>query len=281
MKEKLRKGLFLILALVFVISSAVLLRQFGDNAGGEASYADALAIASGTQLQKEREAPGPETGEPAEESTEPVKLEALWVPAPVADDPLMEEMAAIDLAALREVNGEVLGWIRIPETKIDYPLMQGQDNDYYLNHTWDRQSNSVGSIFLEHRNSSDLTDYNTIVYGHNMKDGAMFAGLHRYASQQYWQEHPYIYIATGGSVYRYEVFASYKAEVDSAAYGLSFHQLKTKANFLRYALEKSNIQTQIIPEENDRILTLSTCSGAGYATRWVVHARLKMVEAWQ
>lgn len=262
------------LAVVFVISTALLLCQFGDNAGGEDAYGDALAIASGTGSREEQE--------PAiTEATEPVILETIWVPAAVEDDPMMEEMAAIDLAALREVNEDVVGWIRIPNTKIDYPMMQGEDNDYYLKHTWDRRRNSVGSIFLEHLSSPDLTDYNTIVYGHNMNDGSMFAGLRRYTTQKYWEEHPYVYMVTDEGVYRYEIFASYKADVESAAYGLSFNQTKTKVNFLQYALEKSKIETQIIPEKNDRILTLSTCSGSGYTTRWVVQARLKMVEVQQ
>lgn len=271
MKEKTRICLFLMLAVVFVISTVLLLRQFGDNASGQDAYGDALAIASGTGSQEEIEETIPET-------TEAVIQETIWIPAAVEDDPMMEEMAAIDLAALREVNENVVGWIRIPDSKIDYPLMQGEDNDYYLKHTWDRRSNSVGSIFLEYLNSPDLMDYNTIVYGHNMRDGSMFAGLHKYMNQTYWEAHPYVYIAIDEAVYRYEIFSSYRADVESATYGLSFNQAKTRADFMRHSLESSVIQTQIVPEENDRILTLSTCSGAGYTNRWVVQARLKMVE---
>lgn len=274
MKEKLRIGLSLVLALVFVISTASLLRQFGDNADGQHAYADALAIASDTQPRQEQAVP-------VTEATEPAQPETVWIPAAVEDDPMMEEMAAIDLAALQQVNGDVVGWIRIPDTKINYPLLQGEDNDYYLKHTWNDQSNTVGSIFLEHLNSPDLTDYNTIIYGHNMRDGSMFAGLHKYAVQKYWEEHPYVYIAVAEGVYRYEIFSSYRAEVESPAYGLSFNQAKTRRDFLQHALENSQIETQIVPEETDRILTLSTCSGAGYTNRWVVHARLKMVAVQQ
>ena len=256
MKEKIRICLLIILAVVFVISTALLLRQFGDNIGGQDAYGAALAIASGTGSREERKPDITET-------TEPVKQASIWIPAAVEEDPRMEEMAAIDLAALREVNEDVVGWIRIPDTKIDYPLMQGEDNDYYLKHTWDGRSNSVGSIFLEHLNSPDLMDYNTIVYGHNMNDGSMFAGLRRYTTQEYWESHPYVYMLTDAGVYRYEIFASYRADVDSVTYGLSFNQTETKVNFLQYALEKSKIQTEIMLGRNDRILTLSTCSGSG------------------
>lgn len=275
MDKKLRKALFAALAAVFVFSTVLLLRQFSDNAGGGEAYGDALAVAMQDAAEaKVPLAPAPDTSG-VQEETIPV-----WVPAPVEeDDPELEKLAAIDLAALREVNADVLGWIYIPGSKINYPLLQGEDNDYYLKHAWDHRKTSVGSIFLEQRSSADLMDYNTIVYGHNMNDGSMFAGLRKFSTQGYWEKHPHVYIVTDAGVYRYDIFAAYKAPVDSVTYGLSFRQVETKATFLLHALENSKIQTEIIPEAQDRILTLSTCSGAGYSNRWVVQARLKMVEA--
>lgn len=272
MKKKTRNLMTLVLVAVFAVSTFLLLRQFRDNAGGEEAYGEALAIASGNSQQDQ-------TQPAVQETTEPTQPKTYWIPAPVEeDDPHMEEMAAIDLAALREVNQDVLGWIRIPNSRIDYPLMQGEDNDHYLNHTWDQRSNSVGSIFLECLNRSDLMDYNTIIYGHNMADGSMFAGLHQYTSDYYWRNHPYIYIATDAGVYRYEVFAAYKADTSSPTYGLSFNQQKTRDAFLLHAQENSVVDTGILPEGNDRVLTLSTCSGAVASDRWVVQARLRMVQ---
>ena len=107
----------------------------------------------------------------------------------------------------------------------------------------------------------------------------MFAQLHRYGENGFREAHPYVYILCDTGVLRYEIFAAYRADVDSVAYGLSFRQEKTRAEFLLHALENSRIDTGIVPEKNDRILTMSTCSGAGYTNRWVVHARLKMIEA--
>ena len=184
----------------------------------------------------------------------------------------------MDLTALQEVNDDVLGWIRIPDTAIDYPLLQGTDNTHYLYHTWDQKSSSVGSIFLEHLNSPDFTDHNTIVYGHNLNDGAMFAELKDFSDEAHWQAHPYIYIAAGGTVYRYEIFSCYRAGLQDPTYGLSFRQETTRENFLAHALESSKLETGIVPPTTDRILTLSTCFGDGSNTRWVVHARLEMVE---
>lgn len=273
MKKATRRLMWLILLLVFVISTALLLRQFSDNAGGDDAYSEALSIASGVHTGAETELP---------EVTEQTTPKSGWIPAPVEDDdPNMEIMAAIDLDALREVNEDVIGWIYIPNSKINYPLLQGDDNEYYLNHAWDHRSTSVGSIFLEHLNSADLTDYNTIIYGHNMNDGSMFAGLKKYSTMGYWEKHRYIYIVSDAGIYRYEVFASYKAPVDSATYGLSFHQTETKETFLFHAIKSSKIQPEIIPAKTDRILTLSTCSGGGYTNRWVVQARLPMIEVEQ
>lgn len=271
MKENTRKFLRLALLVVFVVSTVLLAGKFLDSAGGSGTYADALRIA--TSGEKKETKDSADTVQPTAQEGETV-----WVPAPVEDDANMDTLAAIDLDALREVNPDVIGWILIPDSNINYPILQGEDNDFYLNHTWEGKKNSVGSIFLEHLNSPDFTDFNTIVYGHNMNDGSMFANVRRYSTDWYWERHPYIYIATDTGVYRYEVFSSYKAELDSSAYGLSFQQEKTRASFLVDALESSQIITNVIPDTTDRVLTLSTCSGAGYSTRWVVHARLKMVQ---
>ena len=209
--------------------------------------------------------------------TEPEEIR--WVPAPVEEeDPHLDTLAETDLDALRQVNEDIIGWILIPDTVINYPLLQGEDNDYYLKHTWQGKKNVAGAIFMEYRNEPDYEDFNTILYGHNMNNGSMFASLRRYAGEKYWKKHPYVYLATDAGVYRYEVFSAYRADVGSTTYGLSFQQEETRKEFLIHALENSKINTGVIPEITDRILTLSTCSGAGYSTRWVVHARLKMVQ---
>ena len=272
MKKTLKKILKALMLAVFVFSVIMLLRQWKDNTAGDAVYADAMAIAHSTTAVQ--------TTVPRQEESvqQPETPETAWVVAPVENDPVLDEMAQINLAALREANPDVVGWIRIPDTKIDYPLMQGEDNDFYLKHTWDKQPNSVGSIFLEHLNSSDLTDYNTIVYGHNMKNGLMFGDLPDFSIQKHWQTHPYVYLLTDAGVYRYEIFAFYLAEVDSLTYSMNPAQDITKTDFLNLAMEKNRIQTGIEPALTDRILTLSTCSGGSYANRYVVQARLPMVE---
>ena len=265
MKNGIRKIAMAVLLVVFVVSTALMLRQWRDNAGGEDTYEDAVAIAMQEQkdnLPEETKAVSTQT---ADKEAAPVPA---WVPVPVANDPVVEEMEKINLAALREENPDVVGWIRIPDTRIDYPLMQGED----------KEPNSVGSVFLEHENSADLSDYNTIVYGHNMNNGAMFADLELFSLEKYWKEHPYVYIITDAGVYRYEIFVVCQAEIESLTYGLNPQRDDTKEKFLNLSQEKAWFDTGIKPAITDRILTLSTCSGANYDYRYVVQARLPMME---
>ena len=272
MKKKIRKIAMVLLFAVFVVSTGLAVHQMLDNAGGEDAYAQAMAIAA---KAPEKTGAAEATVPAATEAPEPVKV---WIPATVEDDPELERMKEISLAALREVNPEVIGWIRIPGTKVDYPLMQGEDNDFYLKHTWQKERNSVGSIFMEYQNSADLTDYNTIVYGHNMKNDSMFGTLDRYARSAWWQANPYVYLLTDAGVYRYEIFAFFRPEVDSLTYGMKLQRDDTKQDFLNQSLELAWYDTGIVPPVTDRILTLSTCSGGGYSHRYVVQARLPMVE---
>ena len=276
MKAGIRQIVALFLAAVCLVSAGKVLTQWAAQAEGDSSYENAAVIAQSataapTAAPPETE-PVPETTQPSTEPPEPA-----WIPAPVEDDANLSTLASIDLKALREVNPDVVGWIYIPNSQINYPLMQGEDNTFYLEHTWEGNVNPYGSIFLESRNSPGLTDFNTILYGHNMLNGSMFAGLSNYAYQWHWEWNRYVYIVTDAGVFRYEIFSSYFADVESATYGLSFHQLETRKNFIAHALENSQIDTGIIPEPTDRIITLSTCTGMGYESRRVVHAYLKMI----
>lgn len=273
MKSSVRKLATLVLTVVFLFSMGMLLKSQLESKVGSDSYTEALSLA--TSGEKKPQSAAPETV-PEETREQP---ELTWVPAPLEEeDPNIQTMMDIDLEALREVNPDVLGWIWIPDTKINYPVMRGTDNDYYLHHTWDENESVMGSIFLEHQNSADLTDFNTMIYGHNMGNGSMFASLRNYADVVYWNAHPYVYIRSDMGVYRYEVFSFYDTEVESNAYGLEFATDRIKALFLNEIRLDSVLETQIRPAYTDRILTLSTCSGLGQDTRWVVHARLPMVQ---
>lgn len=261
MMKKLRIILIVILLAVFIVSTSLLIRQWVDNKRNKDIYDDALDIAIGSAQ--------------AEESLDDMKI---WLPRAVEDDGNIAEMEKINLDSLRERNEDVVGWIRIPNTNLDYPIMQGEDNEFYLNHAWNGDSSFSGSIFLESRSDPSFAQYNTIVYGHNMRNGSMFATLREYKKDKFRQKKPYVYIRTDEGVFRYEIFAAFDAPLDSPVYGLSFNQTETKQKLLDFVMENSVIETGIEPDITDRILTLSTCTNTGYSSRWVVMARQKMVE---
>lgn len=270
--------LSVLLLLVFLSSTAMLLRSQQDKAESADTYREAREIAGLTQQTEASQAAEAET---VPEETKPQPTEGMtevvnWIPAPVENDPYVTELAKTDLDALREYNADVIGWIYIPGTKINYPIVQGADNQYYLEHLWNGTESPAGAIFLESTNDPGMDAFYSILYGHNLNDGSMFGGLHYYESQAFFEGHPYVYLVTDTGVYRYEVYAAHSVAVDSIVYAVQIKREDTKARLLRETLADSVIDTGIIPEVTDRILTLSTCDG-NYAVRWVVHARLRMI----
>ena len=277
MKECGRKIISVILAGAFFFSLFMMLHQKKDKTSGRDAYEAARQMAASVPIIE----PVP-IEQAAAESFPNVEenIEYAWIPAPIEEtDTYIQTLAAIDLETLQEKNSDVLGWILIPGTQINFPLLQGEDNEYYLKRTWDGERNIMGSIFLETENNPDFTDFNTIIYGHNMNDGSMFAELKQYTEQGYAEQHPYVYIRSSEEIFRYEVFAAFEADVESATYGLSFNQEKTRVNFLAEAEAQTKIEMAVEPALTDRVLTLSTCTGTGYSSRWVVQANLKMIYA--
>lgn len=113
---------------------------------------------------------------------------------------------SVDFEKLRERNPDVRGWIYIESIDLSYPVMQGTDNEYYLKHTWDGEEVFSASIFMDYRNAPDFGDYNTILYGHNMKDGSMFHKIQYCMDGEYYARSPYIWILTPEGDFRYEIF---------------------------------------------------------------------------
>lgn len=187
-------------------------------------------------------------------------------------------LRSMDIEALRKVNADVIGWIRIPDTQIDYPLLKGEDNEYYLKHNWKHNATVDGAVFMEHENAADFSDFNTIIYGHNMRSGAMFGGLKAYRSRDYWEEHPYMYIVHDGGVFRYDIFAAHEVQTGDITYAIRIKKTERRADCIRFSLENSQIDTGISPAPEDHLLTLSTCTGDP-GTRWVVQGVLNAAQS--
>ena len=283
MKGKIRRFMMVLAAVAFVGSSAMVGYQHYQYHLGEQAYTQAEELAGipdFTVLVQEPVKPvkipepvvptaqEPEVLPAAPETESEQQEEPVWV------DPYADALAAMDFSALREVNGEVLGWILIPDTPVSYPLMLGEDNQKYLNTTWRGSRSSVGSIFLECQNSGDLSDFNTIIYGHRTANRSMFGSLKDYARQEYWQAHPYIYITDDGGCKTYAVFAAYEVGVKELTYRIGFDGEEDRTQFLDFCTAQSVIDTGVTPSADSRVLTLSTCTGTGHETRWVVQAVL-------
>lgn len=262
MSRRTRKILIVVFALVFVGSLCGFIWNELDRQKGKEAYDEAEELVG----EPDFSALPPPTLDPLPESEAPEE------PAEVYVDPYADLLRNMDFSALQEVNPDVLGWLLIPGTNISYPLLQGVDNDQYLRHTWKGNYSVVGSIFLESTNHKDLSDFNTIVYGHRMRNGSMFGSLKYFNSLSYWKSHPCVYITDDNGSHKYNIFAAYEVSVSGLTYRISFSGDSSKQEFIDYCLEQSVIDTGLVPTVNDQILTLSTCTGQGHATRWVVQA---------
>ena len=201
----------------------------------------------------------PDDGE-GDEDKEPEKK-----PEPQKPEP---ETINVDFAGLTSKYPDVVGYIYSAYTGINYPIVQSSSNDYYLKHDLDGNVNNNGSIFVEHLNASDFSDHNTIIYGHNMKSGLMFAHLTNYKNQSYYNAHPYFYIYTPTQNYKLNLYAGFVCEHDDEVYTLSLSQSQLEAMAAKSTF-KSNIGT---PTGN--VVTLSTCSYEFDDARYVVVGEL-------
>lgn len=172
--------------------------------------------------------------------------------------------------ALRKDYPSVVGWIRVGGTDIDYPIVKGSDNDYYLNHNYKDEYNVFGAIFMDYRNKEDLSDQNTIIYGHNNVRAGNFKDLHKYEEEGFFAEDRFIEIYSLEGYKKYKVFAVYNADPYDKFRSPSYSNEEGK-NLLAYIKER-NLVSGVMPEEIKDILTLQTCSPGD--TRLVVQGVL-------
>lgn len=175
------------------------------------------------------------------------------------------------LAELKEQNPEVIGWIKFDNFDLSYPVMQGEENTYYLKHTFSGEENAAGSIFMEAANTSDFNDCHTILYGHNMKNLSMFGSLRQYRQEDFYQDNQFFTIYTEQEVYRYQIFAYYDISQDAELYTIGFAPNEVFQSFVEDMKRRSYYDTGVDVSKMDKVLTLSTCSSKG--NRFVVNAK--------
>lgn len=180
---------------------------------------------------------------------------------------------------LRKVNEDIVGWINMKDTMIQYPIVQSRDNAFYLTRNYLKNDTRAGSIFMDYRNDVLHESPNTVVYGHRMRDGSMFAGLTNYLKKDFFHEHRKFQYDTLYQSYEAEIFAVYETTVDFDYIQTDFQDLGEYAHYLQAVRKKSVYQTKTDVSTDDLILTLSTCDHvlAPKNGRLVVQAKLKKV----
>lgn len=170
----------------------------------------------------------------------------------------------VDLEQLQEVNDDVVGWIYIPGTNINFPVLQGKNNKQYLFQSYEKEYLTAGSIFIDYRCGADFTDRNTVIYGHNMHNGSMFGKLKKYKDEKYKKTHPCIYVLNSAKEWsQYEVIACFQADVEGPIYDLPINEESSDKKFERLSstIQEENIYSDDVQiTKEDRLITLSTCT---------------------
>lgn len=176
----------------------------------------------------------------------------------------------INFDDLNSINEDIVGWIWLEDTQIDYPILQSKDNEEYLHTTFNKTKNSAGSLFVDARCDGMLNDNNTIIHGHNMKDGSMFHILNKYTEKDFYEAHKTFWIYTPKESAEYKIISVYVGDADSDSYytedmGMDYEE------WLNTVCKKSMYKTDGY-DVDKKTITLSTCHGsAGTSKRLIVH----------
>lgn len=276
-RRKIRSRAFAILGTVLVVSliSAVC---YGVKSGRAEIVLEALRQEEGRAL---REGAGSQAAMTAKvqkakaEAAARAEEEERVLPEETKEvDPSLRIENTVDFTALKKQNRDVYAWIFIPETKVDYPVLQHPVRDeYYLNHTIDHISGLPGSIYSEHIHPKDFSASQTILYGHNMKNDTMFGSLHDYENAAFFEEQPYVYIHLPDRTLLYRIFAAVRF---SDAYLPGAYDFEDEESFAEFIedLKKSSglIREDMEISPGSRLLTMSTCIGGAPKNRFLVVA---------
>ncbi len=181
-----------------------------------------------------------------------------------------QEEAVVEFDKLKEINEDVIAWIAFDNLDISYPVLYSGDNGYYLRRTFNGTNNTAGSIFMEAANEPDFSDYHTILYGHNMKNGSMFGKLKKFKEQEFYEENQYFTVYTQDAAYRFRIFSVQTVSLEDEIYTVGFGP---DEEFKRFALtlqENSLYDTGVEVSGEEKIVTLSTCTYSD-ELRFVVH----------
>ena len=184
----------------------------------------------------------------------------------------------VDFEKLQGINPQVVGWIYCEGTKINYPVVQGDDNEYYLHYSYEKLEDNCGAIFADAQTAPDFADSNTVLYGHNMNDGSMFAGLELWREQSYYEEHPVMWLLTSTTDYRVVLFSGHTVSAYGDVYSIFRAPMPEFTQYLEENLALSDFDARVGEmDPNGRYVVLSTCAYDFEEARYVVHGKLEPV----
>lgn len=173
---------------------------------------------------------------------------------------------------LKSKNEDYRFWLKVEGTQIDYPVVQAEDNDFYLSRDFNKEESIAGTPFLDYRNDS-LNDKNTILYAHHMKNGSMFGELKKFKDEDFFKSNKKVTIEMNGEINTYEVFSVYVTAGTTDYLKVDFFENEYE-EYLNNAIEKSMYKSEVKVDKDDKIVTFSTCSYEFENARTVVHAKL-------
>ena len=280
MKKIILNFLIVFFAIVFVVSVGAIALYFWQLKSNESYYEGAVSScvslaldgnegdSSANSLISDDDSSGDDSSSNGDKDLSPNKS------LKTADYPPVK----VDFSAVSKLGDEIEGWLYLPGTPINYPVCYTVDNGYYLHRLPNGNYSYPGSLFFDYMSNPDLSDSkNSIIYGHNMRDGSMFGSLMNYKNQDFYLSHPYLYYITEEKTYRLDVFSAYTTEKYSDAYLTKLDTEKKFDSFLKLAYLKTKLETVVQKEEVEKVVTLSTCDYSFSDARFVVHCRVEEV----
>ncbi len=190
----------------------------------------------------------------------------------LTDFTFKKEYPLMDFNLIHEDNSEIIAWLVIPETKINYPVVQGNDNSYYVDHSIKKEESKAGCLFLDYRVCKDFSDFNNVIYGHNMKNGDMFGQINMFKERDFFINNLYGWLYTPEKTYKLDIFSCAITDVTSDFYKYKFTSLSDKDNFVAMLKNTSIHWRNIDLLPDDSIIIFSTCSDEYDDARVVVCA---------
>lgn len=184
-----------------------------------------------------------------------------------------EWLAQVDHVSLKTMNDDYLCWLYCPDSMVDYPVVQAEDNSKYLHRMFGGDYNSAGTLFADYRNLPDFEDPNTLIYGHHMRNGSMFGVLVNYAEQAFFESHPYWLAMRENEIDLIELFAGYTTGRDDHCYDIAISDENDMRLFIEEACAKSDFSNELQFEADDHLVTLSTCAYAFRNARYIAIGR--------